>query len=139
MRYVVDASVAIKWYVPEVHEPEAVLLLNGQHELHVPDLIFPEIGNIVWKKVRKGQVSESVGEEIIASVASKSWTIHPHDQIIKSAYAGAVATGQTVYDWIYLILAISRSCELVTADEKFHKALERTAFKANMKWIGDVS
>ncbi len=137
MRYVVDASVAVKWYVPENHELEAVRLLKGRHDLHVPELIFPEIGNIVWKKVRSGQVSKSDGDVIIATVARKRWTIHPHKQTIKSAFTGAEATGQTVYDWTYLALAISLSCELVTADEKFYKALEKTAFKTGLKWIGN--
>ncbi|MGD9561980.1 MAG: type II toxin-antitoxin system VapC family toxin [Pyrinomonadaceae bacterium] len=136
MRYVVDASVAVKWYVPENHEPEAVRLLKGGHHLHVPELIFPEIGNIIWKKIGRRQISKSAGDQIVAAVARKRWTIHPHRKTLKSAFAGAEATGQTVYDWTYLALAISLSCELVTADEKFYKALEITSFSGNLKWIG---
>lgn len=51
MRYVIDASVAVKWYLPEVFEQEASRLLNGRHELHVPELILPEIGSITRKMV----------------------------------------------------------------------------------------
>ena len=50
-----DASVAIKWYVPEVHSEIAACLLDGTHELIAPDLLLPEFGNIVWKKVQRGQ------------------------------------------------------------------------------------
>ncbi|MCC6327597.1 MAG: type II toxin-antitoxin system VapC family toxin [Acidobacteria bacterium] len=136
MRYVVDASVAVKWYVPEIHEPEAIRLLKGGHQFHVPELIYPEIGSIIWKKVRRGEVSNSAGRDVIAAVARKRWTIHEHRKTFKSACAGAEATGQTVYDWTYLALAISLTCELVTADEKFYKALETTSFSGNLKWIG---
>ncbi len=138
MSYVVDASVAIKWYVPEIFENEAIQVLESGRELHVPELILPEFSGIVSKKVRRGELSKSEGNRIVTAIARKSWTIHSHKNTIKSAYTGAEATGQTFYDWTYLALAISLSCEFVTADEKFYKALEMTAFKQNLKWIGDV-
>lgn len=137
MRYVVDASVAIKWYVPEIYEQEATRLLKGRHQLHVPELILPEIGNILWKKVGRSEISQADGERIVAAVAKKRWTIHPHKNTLKAAFTGAEATGQTVYDWTYLALAISLSCEFVTADERFYKVLGKTVFKTSLKWIGD--
>ena len=51
-RYVVDASVAAKWFVPEVHSDAALRLFEGDHSLAVPDLFLSEFGNILWKKVR---------------------------------------------------------------------------------------
>ncbi len=135
MNYVVDASVSVKWYVPEIYEQEATRLLKGRHALHVPELILPEFSNIIWKKVRRGEITRAEGERIVTAFSKKKWTIHPHKRIIKSAYTGAEATGQTVYDWTYLALAISLSCEFVTADESFYKALEKTPFKTNLKWI----
>lgn len=137
MNYVVDASVSVKWYIPEIYEQEAARLLKGRHSFHVPEIILPEFSNIIWKKVRRGEITNTEGETIISAFSRKRWRIHSHKKIIKSAYAGAEATGQTVYDWTYLALAISLSCEFVTADEKFYKVVEQTAFKTNLKWIGD--
>jgi len=137
MNYVVDASVSIKWYVPEIYELEASRLLKGRHRLHAPELILPEFSNIIWKKVRRGELTKAEGEKIAIAFSRRRWTIHSHKRTINSAYTGAEATGQTVYDWTYLALAISLSCEFATADEKFYKALENTAFKPNLKWIGD--
>lgn len=138
MNYVVDASVAVKWYVPEIYEQEAARLLKAKHLFHVPELILPECGNILWKKVRRGELTPAEGENIVLALSKKTWTIHSHKQMIRSAYTGADATGQTVYDWTYLALAVSLSCEFVTADEKFYKALEKTTFNASLKWIGDL-
>jgi predicted nucleic acid-binding protein len=138
MTYVVDASVAVKWYVPEIYETEATRVLKGRQPLHAPELIIPEFSSIIWKKVRRGELSKAEGERIVSAISRKRWTVHPHKNIIKSAYIGAEATGQTVYDWTYLALAISLSCHFVTADGKFFKALEKTAFATNLKWIGDV-
>jgi predicted nucleic acid-binding protein len=137
MNYVIDASVSVKWYIPEIYEQEATRLLKGKHRFHVPELILSEFANILWKKVRRGEIIQAEGERIVSVLARKRWSIHSHKNIIKSAYTGAEATGQTVYDWTYLALAISLSCEFVTADERFYKAIEQTTFKTNLKWIGD--
>lgn len=138
MKYVVDASVCIKWYIPETYEQEATRLLQGGHDFHAPELILPEVSNIIWKKVRRSEISSVEGERIINSFSKNSLTIHSHKQIIKSAYIGAESSGQTVYDWTYLALAVSLSCEFVTADLRFYKALENTPLKKNLLWIGDV-
>jgi len=137
MNYVVDASVAIKWYVPEILEREASNFLREKYDLHVPELILPEFSDIIWKKVKRGQMSDEDARRIITAISRRKWRVHSHREIIVSAYAGADATGQTVYDWMYLSLAISLSCEFVTADEKFYYALQNTPFKSNLKWIGD--
>jgi predicted nucleic acid-binding protein len=47
---VVDASVAIKWYLPEIHSEDALRLIDEERELLVPDLVWSEVGNILWKK-----------------------------------------------------------------------------------------
>jgi predicted nucleic acid-binding protein len=137
MNYVLDASVVIKWYVPENYFQEAVTLMDGDHHFHVPELILPELGGIVWKKVRRKEIPNTEGKKIIAALLEKDWRVYSHKNTLVSAYVGAEATGQTVYDFAYLALAVSLDCEFVTADGKFYKALENTPFKSNLKWIGD--
>ena len=138
MKYVVAASVAIKWYVPEICEQEATRILQGNHLLHAPELIYPEFANILWKKVRRGEISAAEGQQIIAAFAKTRLLLHSHQRLLQSAYVGAEATGQTVYDWTYLALAISLSCEFVTADEKFYQTLKNTPLQKNLLWIGNV-
>ncbi|MFN0123899.1 MAG: type II toxin-antitoxin system VapC family toxin, partial [Blastocatellia bacterium] len=113
-------------------------LLQGQHVFHAPELILPEFASILWKKVRRGEVSAAEGERILTAFSAKSLILHSHKRLIRSAYTGAGTTGQTVYDWTYLALAVSLSCELVTADEAFYKALESTPLRANLLWIESV-
>ncbi len=56
-RFVVDASAAIKWFLPEIHSTAALRLLDPSLELHAPDLLFPEVGNALWKLVKRGEIS----------------------------------------------------------------------------------
>ena len=55
--FVVDASVAVKWYVPEEHSEIALLLLDDTFSRIVPRLFFSEFGNILWKKFTRGEIS----------------------------------------------------------------------------------
>jgi predicted nucleic acid-binding protein len=56
-QFVVDANVAIKWVLLEIYTDSALRLLNDDHTLLVPDFFFPEIGNILWKRVRRGEMT----------------------------------------------------------------------------------
>jgi predicted nucleic acid-binding protein len=53
---VVDSSVAMKWFVPENHSADARRILTGYQAGELtflaPDLIYVEVGNVVWKKHR---------------------------------------------------------------------------------------
>ena len=49
---VIDASVAVKWFVPEIYSDVASTLLDSKHHLIAPDLLFIEIGSVVWSRTR---------------------------------------------------------------------------------------
>jgi len=75
---VVDASVVIKWHVTEVHSNAALRLLRDDAPaLHVPDLVYPEVGNILWKKVRRGDLTEEQARRIGHLLAVAPLTVHP--------------------------------------------------------------
>jgi predicted nucleic acid-binding protein len=138
MIIVPDASVAIKWYVNEVYTTSAEKLLDGVYELHAPELILPEFGNIVWKKATRGELTSAEGAQIVSTFVSQNIEMHSHKSTLNAAFAGAEGTGQTVYDWSYLALAVSLSCPFVTADERFFNALTHTKLSKNLIWIGDL-
>jgi predicted nucleic acid-binding protein len=138
---VVDAGVAIKWYVPEVHEAEAKRLLDPAYTLHVPELFFPEFGNIVWKKARLLKVPEITvdeGRDILRLVLGVDLKVHPMAPLLEPAYDIAVGPeGATVYDCCYLVLAKLLGCRLVTADRAFHDALKAGPPGGHLLWVAD--
>ncbi len=83
MIIVVDASVAIKWYVNEIYTTNADRLLNGTFELNAPELIIPEFGNIVWKKLRRNELSTVEAAAIIGMFEKQSILYHSHRTILK--------------------------------------------------------
>jgi predicted nucleic acid-binding protein len=70
-RYVVDASVAVKWFVPEIHSAEALRLLSLYCELLAPDLLPSEFGNILWKKTRRGEIRVPEAVETFHALAGR--------------------------------------------------------------------
>jgi predicted nucleic acid-binding protein len=99
---VVDAGVAIKWYVPEIHEGEAKRLLDPIFTLHVPELFFPEFGSIIWKKSRllkAPELTEEEGRGILGLLLAVDLEVHPMAPLLESAYSIAVGPeSPTVYD-----------------------------------------
>jgi predicted nucleic acid-binding protein len=126
----VDTSVAAKWVLPPDDEPfsaEAVHLLaqyqRGDAELSVPDLFWPELGNLLSKAYRRGRISESQAREGLTEILSYNFQAIPTASLVTEAFAIARAYGGSVYDGIYVALAVSTTRPLVTADERLANSL----------------
>ncbi len=138
MTLVIDASIAVKWYLSEDHTGEAERLLNGDFDLHAPELIFSELGNVLWKKCRAGDVDSAESLLIAENFLERDITYHRLATLLAPALTGANVFGQAVYDWIYLALAISLNTKFVTADRRFYRSLRQTTYKKNLMWIEEV-
>jgi predicted nucleic acid-binding protein len=139
--FVVDAGVAIKWYVPESDDAEARRFLDPGFELHVPELFFPEFGSIVWKKARVLKVPEMTAAEGLAAIRlllGVVLTPHPMAPLLEAAYEIAAGPSRpTVYDCCYLVLAEALGCRLVTADRAFYNALKASRHGPHLLWVAD--
>lgn len=56
MKLTVDASVVVKWVVPEFLASEARALLAPHFDLYAPDLLLAEFANTIWKKGRRNEL-----------------------------------------------------------------------------------
>lgn len=126
-KLVIDSSVAVKWFVPELHSSEARRILDlyetGMLSLLAPDLINAEVGNIVWKKHVFQGLAATDAQAIIDEFRKLNFVITPTANLLDEAYRIAVSTRRTVYDSLYLALSLRESCRFVTADEKFVNAV----------------
>lgn len=120
---VVDSSVALKWFIPEDLSQEAERLLDGSFELLTPDLLFPEFGNILWKKISRGEIQPEEARDILAALKRVPLAVVSSSGLIEAALEIAIACQRTVYDAVYVALAVSRDCPLVTAADRLARAL----------------
>jgi predicted nucleic acid-binding protein len=137
MKLVVDASVAIKWYVPEEHSIQAISLLDRGLGLTAPDLIYAEVGNTLWKKARRADLSREDAAGIFSTFRKFSLEIHPSARLHAAAFELATALDLSYYDSLYLALAVDQDCAVVTADLRFHDSVKAGPLADHVRWIGE--
>jgi predicted nucleic acid-binding protein len=135
---VVDASVAIKWFVPEVLSDRAVRLLDGTFELLAPDLLLPECGNVLWKKISRGEITAEEGRVILQGLVGAPLRIVGSQALVEAALEIATAFRRTVYDGMYAALAVSHTCLFITADDRLAKALGTGPPGPNIRSLGEM-
>jgi predicted nucleic acid-binding protein len=120
---VIDASIAIKWVVEEDGTAEA-LTLRQRTKLIAPELLTAECANILWKKVRRDELSKD--EAILAArlLQAADVELSPTRLLLEAATRSAIELDHPAYDCLYLALAAERDCRFVTADERFLRKLK---------------
>lgn len=136
---VVDASVAVKWFVPEQYAGDAVRLLRADLTLLAPDLIWIEVGNVLWKKWRAGELTAAAVQGILDDFRRFPLEIWPAEGLLASAWEIAQVSGRTMYDSLYLALAVAAQTHMVTADRKLWEAVQGTPLAPHCLWVGDVA
>ena len=141
-RYVLDASVAAKWFLPaeiETLSEEALSLLRlyakGEIQFVVPDLFWAEFGNILWKAERQGRCARSTADEAVQAIQELNMPTTPSRALLESAFGIASEFGRTVYDSLYIALGVHSKGEFITADERLVQAL---SVHLPVKWLGSA-
>ena len=137
---VVDASVAAKWFLPEDREAlvsQALALLDeydrDEVRFMVPDLFFVETASAIWKAVRVGRVSRAFGDQALVLLTQRKFPTVPSLKLLDKAFQLAADHGRTVYDCLYVALAVQTNAQLITADERLANSL---AARFPVKWLG---
>jgi predicted nucleic acid-binding protein len=114
---VVDASVAVKWVLPEVDSDLAVALRENEI-LIAPSLVIAEIGNALWKCVLRRDVEKSDAYSALQIAVAHFDRIVSIDQLAERSLELAVELRHSVYDCLYLALAERERVPIVSADAK---------------------
>jgi len=140
--FVLDASVAANWCLPEVGETlreEAFRLLRryakGEIRFLVPDLFWAEVANLLWKAACQGRCGKPQARAALGTLTKYRLPTVPSLTVLDLAFAIAGAFDQTVYDSLYVALAVDSKAQFITADERLASAL---ATHLPVKWLGAV-
>jgi predicted nucleic acid-binding protein len=138
MIVVVDASVAVKWFIAEENANEALELLGKNYELHAPDLLFLEVDSVLCKLIRRGLLSEDEGFDIHNKILMFPIRSYPSQNFREEAFHLAIETKRSIYDCLYLALAEALDGRMVTADGKLFQALSNCPLGDRMLWVRDL-
>jgi predicted nucleic acid-binding protein len=136
--FAVDSSVVVKWFVPEAFEAEALRARDGRTPLHAPDFLDVEVGNILWKKVQRGEVVRARADDILAQLPRQAVTRHVSAALLPLAFEIACRANRTVYDSLYVALAAQLGGVMVTADDKLVNSLAGTPWAASVLRLTDM-
>ena len=115
---VVDASVAIKWFIDEPGADRARSLWQQRARLVAPDLLVPEVCSAMGRKVRLGQIGPAQAAEAINRLGTALLDLRPSASLATRAMTLALELDHPVYDCFYLALAELERDVMVTADRR---------------------
>lgn len=126
MSCVIDASVAVKWFVKEHYGASAMRLLYAQRTMLAPDLILAEVGNAMWRKWRMGFVSEAQVGRVHRTMSFLFAELTPLQQLSEEASRLSLYLDHPIYDCIYVALARRQRLPMVSFDDRLRKRLEKS-------------
>lgn len=132
---IIDASVAFKLVV---EEPDSEIAIDwlARAELIGPTLMHAEVGNALWKRVRRNELAaDGELEDRLGDLARYVRTIDETPQLPR-ALALAIALKHPVYDCIYLALAEAYDDALLTADSRFVRRVQGTEHEGRVRELG---
>ena len=120
-----DCSVAAKWVLYEADHAQALSLLeeekDGRLILIAPDLLLIEFASMIAKRVRRKHMlpTEAVGAlRGFEQVVPVLFETRP---LVEAALHVAVEGQVSLWDSVYLALALQHRCPLITADRRLFR------------------
>lgn len=131
-QFVLDTSVAVKWYLPEELHEEAVGLLRlaeaGDVELLAPGTVQPELFNALWWHHRRENLPLDQVRSSWERFALDPVALYAPEDLMPRAAEIALQIGVIIYDALFLALAEDSETVIVSADGKLLKALQGTIY-----------
>lgn len=117
---VIDASVAVKWVVPEAGTDAAVALLDGQGQFLAPAIIRIEVAAAVLRLLREAVLSDPEARRSLdlwdSLLAQRAVRLVPNDELFKSAVELSFRARHALPDCLYFAAADMHSASIITAD-----------------------
>lgn len=134
---VVDASVAAKLLFEEdgSAEAEAALSAPGASFL-APDLLVCEVGSVIWKRARRGEISTAQASELFDRFLMLPVELRSARDVAPEALVVAMTLDRSVYDCMYLALAIAVDGVMLTSDARLVNALAASPLAGHVRKIG---
>jgi predicted nucleic acid-binding protein len=136
--YIVDAGVMVKWFLPEIHTEKALRLQNPIYELHAPDFMRLEATNVLLKKVRRKELSPSDAQTILKTFTKLPISFYSWEMLLEDAWHIAQESYRSLYDTLYVALALQLKGKMVTSDRKCYDGIQNTPYRSHILWIEDI-
>jgi len=93
---------------------------------------------VLWKKCRAGEIDIEEARDLLRDFKRFPVSTTPSIQLVGASLDIATQFNRTVYDSLYLALALARRCCLVTADRRLYDGLRPGPLASSLLWIENV-
>ncbi|HWD42031.1 MAG TPA: type II toxin-antitoxin system VapC family toxin [Fimbriimonas sp.] len=135
---VVDATVLVKWYLPEMYSDECLRLLDSGQDLMTADVAVSQVASTFWKRVRTGELKAGEARRIVANLTRLPIRFVPMSVLAPSAMELSSISTRTFNESLYLVLAMREETRLVTADHRWHTLLATGKLKGHIELVTDA-
>ena len=116
---VIDASVAVKWFVSEEASDKADEVSASSYTLLAPRLILIEVANALARKATQKLITPLEAAEFVRTLPQFLSGLLDVDDLIEPALQNACSHRHPIYDFVYIEAARRRDTKVLTADQKF--------------------
>jgi predicted nucleic acid-binding protein len=137
MKYTIDASVLVKTIVDEEYSENALKLISDQRAiLYAPNILFSEVGSVLYKMTRRGIVEKSYAIKAYENLLKLPIGIQGEDwSLFLGVLDMSLMLGLHFYDCLYIQTARKTGSMLLSADQKL---LDIAAKECNTKSLQDI-
>ncbi|MBL8582205.1 MAG: PIN domain-containing protein [Rhizobiaceae bacterium] len=138
MIFVVDSSVATKWFVEEPRHELAKRMILAGDRLVAPDWAYAEVTNVLWRKARSGELSIEQVRAAISAIPARLELLGSDEGLMTTAIELAQLLEHSIYDCVFLATALRiENAMLVTDDGRFAEKAASKGFGDKLRWLSD--
>ena len=132
---VVDASVIVKLLVAEPGTDLARAAVTADDHCIAPDLLMIEVAGALAKKMRFEGLPHSAAVAGLRNVPAFVERLVKSASLLGTATDLSIELSHSLFDCLYLALAIERDCTVLTADRKFVACADASGYGSNVSML----
>ena len=134
-RIMLDSNIIAALYFKDPFSERVERTVANYDELHTLDLAYSEVGNVAWKRVcifKEDAALISKSLDLAAKFIQNNCNISSSGDYLIDALHIGLDNRITIYDSLYLMVAMHLKIKLLTADEELYRKVHRLKKMENL-------
>lgn len=136
---VIDATVVLKWFLPELDDQAALALLDRELRFHAPEILSVQVGQALVRRVKSGHLTAEMANRIVDAIPRLPLHWTASDSLAPAAMRIVQASPRTYPDALYFALAARLDAPVVSADRRWCAVVGTGPLKHWVKHVADFA
>ena len=136
---VIDATIVLKWFLPELDDAACLRLLNSPIKMHAPTLLAVQVGQALGRRTKTGHVTQEVANRVMATMHRLPIRWTGDAELSAAALRITQLSSRSFPDAVYFALAAKLDAPVVSADRRWCQIVGSGPLCDWVRFVGDVS